>query len=68
MKADVQTTGIIFGLLTGAHIWRILGEELSLARNPFFVSVTAVAAGLCLWDVAVFVRAARIQPKTTPPQ
>ncbi|MBA3963140.1 MAG: hypothetical protein H0X40_14750 [Chthoniobacterales bacterium] len=53
MKVYVITTGIIFGLLTLAHLWRIFFEDARLARDPFFVSITAVAAGLCLWGLLV---------------
>ena len=36
MKAYVMTTGVVFGLLTLAHIWRAIAEGLA-------------AAALCLW-------------------
>ena len=49
MKAYVTTTGIIFALLTVAHVWRVFEEGRHLARDPFFVLVTLAAAALCLW-------------------
>ena len=49
MKAYLITTGAVFGLLTLAHIWRIVAEEPHLAREPWFVLITMVAAALCLW-------------------
>jgi hypothetical protein len=49
MKAYVITTGVIFGLITLAHIWRMFAEGLHLATNPFFVFLTLVAAALCCW-------------------
>jgi hypothetical protein len=49
MKAYVITTGAVFGLLTLAHIWRILAEERHLATDPFFMVVTLITAALCLW-------------------
>jgi hypothetical protein len=49
MKAYLITTGTVFGLLTLAHIWRIVAEEPQLAREPWFILITTVAAALCLW-------------------
>ena len=59
MKAYVITTGTIFGIVTVAHIWRIIAEDRSLATNPIFVGVTVVTAALCLWALAVIARANR---------
>jgi hypothetical protein len=49
MKAYVITTGAIFGLLTLAHIWRGFAEGPNLAKDPWFVLITVVAAALCVW-------------------
>jgi len=49
MKAYVMTTGTVFGLLTLAHIWRVIAEGPYLARDPFFILVTVIAAALCVW-------------------
>jgi tellurite resistance protein TehA-like permease len=49
MKAYVMTTGILFGLLTVAHVWRVFEEGSRLAKDPSYVLVTLVAAVLCLW-------------------
>jgi hypothetical protein len=49
MKTYVITTGIIFGLLTVLHLLRIVTESSLLAKDPSFVLITVVAAGLCLW-------------------
>lgn len=48
MKAYVMTTGAAFGLLTLAHIWRVV-EEPHLATDPLFVLITLAAAALCGW-------------------
>ncbi len=48
MKAYVATTGVLFGLLTVAHVWRIIVEP-RLARDPWFLPFTVVAAALGLW-------------------
>ena len=49
MKTYVRTTGILFALLTLAHLWRIAAEKPELAKDPFFLIVTAIAAGFSLW-------------------
>ena len=53
MKSYVIATGVLFGLLTLAHVWRMV-EEPNLASDPWFLLVTiAVAAlGLVAWRVA----------------
>jgi len=49
MKTYVMTTGAIFGLLTLAHLLRIIAEGTHLATNPWYVLITVAAAALCLW-------------------
>ena len=49
MKAYVMTTGAVFGLLTLAHLLRIVAEGTHLAKDPWFVLITAAAGALCLW-------------------
>ena len=49
MKTYVMTTGAIFGLLTVAHLWRIVEERPLLATDPWYVLITLAAAALCLW-------------------
>jgi hypothetical protein len=48
-RRDVMTTGILFGLLTLAHVWRVLEEGPQLATDPQYVLITVAAAVLCLW-------------------
>jgi hypothetical protein len=50
MKAYVITTGTLFGLLAVAHAWRIVEEGPRVAKDPWFVSFTVLAVGLCLWS------------------
>jgi tetrahydromethanopterin S-methyltransferase subunit E len=49
MRAYVTTTGVIFGLLALVHIWRAVVEGPHLATDPWYVLITLIAAGLCLW-------------------
>lgn len=46
MKSYVIATGVLFGLLTLAHVWRII-EEPHLATDPWFVIFTILSAALC---------------------
>ena len=59
MKAYVMTTGAVFGLITLAHIARIIAEGPRLMTDPFFVLLTVATAGLSLWAWRVFRLAAR---------
>jgi len=49
MKAYVMTTGVIFGLLTLAHLVRMIVEGRHVATDPFFVLLTFASASLCFW-------------------
>ena len=49
MKAYLITTGTVFGLITLAHIWRVCVENRHLATDPWFIFLTILAAGLCVW-------------------
>jgi hypothetical protein len=49
MKAYVITTGVIFGLLTLAHVLRIIGENRQLATDPAYMAITLVSAAMCIW-------------------
>ena len=49
MRAYLITTGIIFALITLAHILRVFAEGPRLAKDPFFILLTLLAAGLSVW-------------------
>jgi hypothetical protein len=49
MKAFLWTTGIVFGLITVAHVWRVVAESRALAKDPWFLLISVVAAGLSIW-------------------
>jgi hypothetical protein len=49
MRAYVMTTGVLFGLITLAHVWRVFEEGRDLATDPSFILLTIAAAALCLW-------------------
>jgi hypothetical protein len=49
MKTYVMTTGAIFGLITLAHLLRVVEEGRHVATDPFFVLLTVLAAALSVW-------------------
>jgi hypothetical protein len=49
MKAYLMTTGAVFGLITLAHVFRIIEEGPQTARDPWFVLLTLITAGLAIW-------------------
>jgi hypothetical protein len=49
MRAYVMTTGVLCGLITLAHVWRVMEEGRGLASDPWFILLTVAAAALCLW-------------------
>jgi hypothetical protein len=61
MKAYLVTTGVVLALITLAHILRLFAEGPRLAKDPFFILLTLLAAGLS-------VRAWRLLRSSSPPQ
>ena len=49
MKAYVLTTGALFGLLTVAHLLRMI-EERRFLTDPWYILFTAATAALCVWS------------------
>ena len=59
MKAYLVTTGSLFGVLTLAHVWRIIEEGPQLATNPWWILITIAAAALAVWAWRLLRLAAR---------
>ena len=59
MRAYVVTTGILFGLVTLAHLLRMLYESRALATDPGYLLITAAAAALCVWACVLVLRRPR---------
>ena len=59
MKAYVMTSGAIFGLLTVAHVWRVIEEGAHVAGDPWYLLITAAAAGLFVWALSLLRSLAR---------
>lgn len=48
MARYLWTTGVLFALITGAHVLRMFAEP-ELARDPWYLALTAAAAALSVW-------------------
>ena len=59
MRAYVVTTGILFGLVTLAHLLRMVYESRALATDPAYLILTAAAGALCVWACVLMVRRAQ---------
>jgi len=59
VKAYLVTTGTIFGLITVAHLIRMVIEWPQPATEPLYVLLTLAAAGLCFWAFYLIRRSAR---------
>jgi hypothetical protein len=55
LKAYLITTGAVFGLITGAHIWRAVVEP-HVAKEPWFIFLTVITFALCLWAFSLLRR------------
>lgn len=49
LKAYIIVTGVVFGLLTLAHVWRVILEGQNLMTDVSWVLITVASAALCLW-------------------
>jgi dolichyl-phosphate-mannose--protein O-mannosyl transferase len=49
VKTYLVTTGVLFGLITVAHIWRMFSERPQLAEEFWYVLLTGLSAALCIW-------------------
>jgi len=49
VKAYLVTTGTIFGLITVAHLVRMVMEWPHTATEPLYVLLTVASAALCSW-------------------
>ena len=49
MKAYLMTTGVVFGLITLAHIVRVVMEGPHLLKEPLYIVLTLLTAGLSVW-------------------
>ena len=59
MKAYLVTTATLFALIAVLHLWRVFEERSSLARDPWFLIITVVAAALSGWAISLLRRPAK---------
>lgn len=50
-----MVTGAVFGLLSLAHLWRIVVER-HLVIDPWFILITVAAGAMCIWAVRLLWR------------
>jgi hypothetical protein len=48
----VQVTGVLFTLLVAAHLARMFTENVALAKDPWYLAITAFAAAMAIWAFA----------------
>lgn len=53
MKAYIIITGIVFGLLVVAHVWRAIAEGPQILHQPWFDVITLAAAALFVWAMCL---------------
>lgn len=49
MRRYVQVTGVLFALLVAAHLTRMFTENIALARDPWYLGITAFSAAMAIW-------------------
>jgi hypothetical protein len=59
MKAYIITSAAIFGLITVAHLLRIVMEGAWLATEPIYILLTLASAALSVWGWYVLRQANR---------
>ena len=59
MKTYVVTTGMLFGLVTLAHVLRIVYESRALASDPWYLLITVATAALSVWACLLVARRAQ---------
>ena len=59
MRTYLLITGIVFGLLALVHVWRVIEERNSLAKDPWFLIITIVAAAFSFWAFRLYSKSAR---------
>ena len=57
MRAYIITTGLIFALITIAHIVRLVLESTRALTEPLFVLFTILSAAFVVWAITLLRRA-----------
>ena len=56
MRRYIMASGALFGLLALIHVARLAMEGAGPLRDPFFIMITLLAAGLATWAVLLLRR------------
>jgi hypothetical protein len=56
VRTYVATTGVVFGAITVAHVWRAFEEGRGVAHDPFFLVLTAISAAVSVWALVLLRR------------
>jgi hypothetical protein len=59
VRAYLIVTGVVFGLLSLAHVWRVIEEGPQLMTNVPWVLITVASAALCIWACRLLWRSPR---------
>lgn len=65
MRTYLATTGVLFALLVVAHVWRAALEP-SMVRDPWFLVLSVLAAGLSVWAFSLLRRTPGPTPDSRP--
>ena len=57
MKAYIVISGVMFGLITAAHVLRMLAESSRFIQEPTYVGLTVLSGGLFFWAIYLVSRA-----------
>jgi len=64
MKLYLGFTAALFALLAVVHVWRMVAESTSLAKDPWFLIITLVSAALSAWAFRLLMTARKSGPTT----
>jgi hypothetical protein len=59
MRNYLLVTAVAFALLALVHVWRVIEESTTLARDPWFVIVTIISAAFSVWAFRLWSRTPR---------
>jgi NO-binding membrane sensor protein with MHYT domain len=63
MKVYLGFTAALFALLAVLDLWRMIAESSSLARDPWFLVITVVSAGLSGWALRLLATMSKSGPR-----
>jgi NO-binding membrane sensor protein with MHYT domain len=62
MKVYLGFTAALFALLALLHLWRMIAESTSLAKDPWFLVITLISAGLSVWAFRLLLSFRKSEP------